>query len=45
MPSLHETGFAVTRSVSRLHEMQSGKYLEEWKRRRAAAAPERSGKP
>ncbi|CAD7963221.1 unnamed protein product [Amoebophrya sp. A120] len=32
--SLHETGFAVKRAVSRLHEMQSRRYLEVWQDKR-----------
>mmetsp|Transcript_17289 Transcript_17289/g.42980 ORF Transcript_17289/g.42980 Transcript_17289/m.42980 type:complete len:834 (+) Transcript_17289:127-2628(+) len=36
--SLHETGFAVKRAISRLQEMQTRSYQEEWKRRRAAAS-------
>lgn len=33
--SLHETGFAVKRAVSRLHEMQTTKYLEAHRAKRA----------
>ncbi|CAD7943520.1 unnamed protein product [Amoebophrya sp. A25] len=32
--SLHETGFAVKRAISRLHEMQSPKYLDIWEKKR-----------